>query len=103
VQDTSPKEGPKATADTGKYRVVVLANDKELGDKVLSALRDAGFTGEPSRVFGRADDAASMKYCAATKEDVKAMIKLVSGLYKGKLKVKEGLRSRECDVLFTLP
>ena len=96
-------EKPKPVQQEGRYKVVVYANDKDLGEKVLGVLRTAGFTNEESHVTGDPNDDASIKYGAATKEDVKTMRKLVSAFYDGKLEEKAEFASDDSDVFINLP
>jgi hypothetical protein len=96
-------EKPAAQEAGGKYRVVVYTNDKDLGEKVLNVVRAAGFANDKSYVTDDPNDTANIKYGAATKDDVKAMRKLVSALYDGKIEESNEFDSDDEDVFINLP
>ena len=97
-------ENPKPAAKaTGMYKVTVNAEDSELGEKVLAVLTAGGFASSESYVCDDPDFDASIKYGTATKDDVKAMRKLISVFYDGKLEEEEAFDSDDYDVFINLP
>jgi hypothetical protein len=96
-------EKPTAVTTTGVYKVVVYANDEDLGKKVLDVLTAGGFASSESYVTEDPNDDANIKYGAASKEDVKAMRKLVGAFYNGKLEEKEEFDEDDYDVFINLP
>ncbi len=76
---------------------------KDLGDKVLGVLTAGGFANSESYVTDGPNDDANIKFGAATKEDIKAMRKLVSAFYDGKLRESEEFDSDDYDVFINLP
>lgn len=96
-------EKPAAKKASGVYKIVVLADDEDLGKKVLDVLVAGGFGNSESYVTGGPDDDANIKYGAATRDDVKAMRKLISVFYDGKLEETEEFDSDDYDVFINLP
>jgi hypothetical protein len=96
-------EKPAAAKTTGVYKIVVYANDEDLGKKVLDVLIAGGFGNSESYVSEDPNDDANIKYGAASKEDVKAMRKLVGAFYDHKLEVKEEFDEDDYDVFINLP
>jgi len=85
------------------YKVTVNAEDSELGEKVLAVLTAGGFASSESYVGDDPDYEANIKYGTATKDDVKAMRKLISVFYDGKLEEEEAFDSDDYDVFINLP
>jgi hypothetical protein len=85
------------------YRVVIQDNDSDIGNKALSTLRTAGFANGESYVTISPDDEARIKYGAATKEDLRAMRRLISSFYSGKLVEREEFDSDDYEVFINLP
>ena len=97
-------EKPKTVVKaTGIYKVVVYANDEDLGKKVLDVLTAGGYASDESYVTEDPNDDANIKYGAASKDDVKAMRKLVGAFYDGKLEEKEEFDEDDFDVFINLP
>ena len=96
-------EKPAVKEEGGKYRVVVYVNDNDLGEKVLNVVKAAGFANDKSYVTDEPNDNANIKYGAATKDDVKAMRKLVGALYDGKIEESNEFDSDDEDVFINLP
>jgi hypothetical protein len=92
-----------ATKATGVYKIVVYADDEDLGKKVLDVLLAGGFGSSESYVTEGPNDDANIKYGAATKDDIKAMRKLVSVFYDGKLEEMEEFDEDDYDVFINLP
>jgi len=105
VADASADERQSRAGDAGssKYRVVVYANGGEMGQKVLDALKVAGFAKDESCVIHGASGNAYIKYGAATEADVRTMRKLVSGLYAGKIEELDEFNADDYDVFINLP
>jgi hypothetical protein len=78
-------EKPVASKPSGGYEIVVCTQDSDLGEKILQVLRTEGFASSESYVDAAQNDEASITYEAATKDDIKAMLKLVGRFYDGKL------------------
>jgi hypothetical protein len=93
----------KQEVDGAKYRVVVFANDQDMGEKVLAVVKAAGFANDESYLSDEPNDDANIKYGAASKEDIKAMRKLVSVLYDGKIEESDDFDSNDYDVFINLP
>jgi hypothetical protein len=93
----------KEQTDGAKYRVVVFANDQDMGEKVLAVVKAAGFANDESYVSDEPNDDANIKYGAADKEDIKTMRKLVSVLYEGKIEESDDFDSDDYDVFINLP
>lgn len=96
-------EKPATKEADGKYRVVVYANDQDLGEKVLGVIKAAGFASDESYVTDEPNDDANIKYGAADEDDVKAMHKLVSVLYDGEIEESNEFESDDYDVFIDLP
>jgi len=96
-------EKPTAKKTSGVYKIIVYANDEDLGQKVLDVLVAGGFGNSESYVGDGPDDDANIKYGAATRDDVKAMRKLISVFYDGKLEEQEEFDSDDYDVSINLP
>lgn len=103
--DVSADERQSQAGDAGsnKYRVVVYANDDELGQKVLDVVKVAGFAKDESCVIHGANGNAYIKYGAASADDVRTMRKLVSRLYDGTLVALNEFDSDDHDVFINLP
>ena len=97
-------EKPKKTAEpTGVYKIVVYANDEDLGQKVLDVLTAGGFANSESYVTEDPNDDANIKYGAASEEDVKEMHRFVSTLYDGEIEESNEFDSDDYDVYINLP
>jgi hypothetical protein len=96
-------EKPKQEVDGAKYRVVVFANDQDMGEKVLAVVKAAGFANDESYLSDEPNDEANIKYGAASKEDIKAMRQLVSVLYDGEIDESNDFESDDYDVFINLP
>jgi hypothetical protein len=96
-------EKPVATKTGGAYKIVVYSDDEDLGKKVLDVLLAGGFGSDESYVTDDPNDEANIKYGAATKDDIKAMRKLVGVFYNGKLEESEEFDEDDYDVYINLP
>jgi hypothetical protein len=94
---------PVSKENDAKYRVVVYANDQELGEKVLGVIKAAGYANDDSYVSEDPNDDANIKYGGASEQDVKAMRKLVSVLYDGKVMELNEFDSDDYDIFINLP
>ncbi len=88
---------------TGRYNVVVFANDQALGRKVVAVLKAAGFAADKSHVNEGPNDDANIKYGAADAADVRTMRKLVNALYDGKIVELDEFDEDDYDVYINLP
>lgn len=96
-------EKPASKESGGQYRVVVYANDEDLGEKILAVIKAAGYANDESYVTGEPDADADIKYGAAGSDDIKAIRKLVSALYDGKLDLSDEFDSDDYDIFIHLP
>jgi len=96
-----PKE--EATGAGAKYRVVVFADDQDMGEKVLAVIKAAGYASDSSYVTDDPNDDATIKYGAASEDDVAAMHKLISALYDGDIEESNDFDSDDYDVFINLP
>jgi hypothetical protein len=96
-------EKPRAKESGAKYRVVVFANDQDMGEKVLAVIKAAGLAEDESYVTDEPNEDANIKYGAASEEDIKAMHKLVSVLYDGEIEESDDFESDDYDVFINLP
>ncbi|MBN2465719.1 right-handed parallel beta-helix repeat-containing protein [candidate division WOR-3 bacterium] len=96
-------EKPASKENGGQYRVVVFTNDEDLGEKILNVIKAAGYADDESYVTDEPDDDANIKYGAAGSDDIKAIRKLVSALYDGKIDLSDEFDSDDNDVFISLP
>jgi hypothetical protein len=96
-------EKPKEKAGGAAYRVVVFANDQDLGEKVLGVIKAAGYAKDESYVTDEPNEDASIKYGAAGSDDIEAIHKLVSVLYDGDIEESNDFDSDDYDVFINLP
>jgi hypothetical protein len=96
-------EKPKNVETGAKYRVVVFANDQDMGEKVLGVIKAAGYAKDESYVTDEPNDGANIKYGAASSDDIEAMHKLLSVLYDGEIEESDDFDSDDYDVFINLP
>jgi hypothetical protein len=96
-------EKPKKEAGGAEYRVVVFANDQDLGEKVLGVIKAAGFAKDESYASDEPTEDANIKYGAASEDDISAIHKLVSVLYDGEIEESNEFDSDDYDVFINLP
>jgi hypothetical protein len=96
-------EKPATKEASGKYRVLVYANNNDLAERVLNLLRAAGFANNKSHVGDWPNNNANIKYGAATKDDITAMRKLVSTVYDSNLEESREFESDNLDIFINLP
>jgi len=96
-------EKPASKDNGGQYRVVIFTNDQDLGEKILGVINAAGYAQDESYVTDEPNDDANIKYGAASGDDIKAIRKLVSALYDGKVDVSNEFDSDDYDVFINLP
>ena len=96
-------EKPKTEPVAAQYRVVVFTNDQSLGEKVLAVIKAAGYAKDESYVTDDPNEDASIKYGAASSDDIEAIHKLVSVLYDGDIEESNDFDSDDSDVFINLP
>jgi hypothetical protein len=96
-------EKPAKKAVAASYRVVVFANDQDLGERVLGVIKAAGFAKDESYVSDEPNEDADIKYGAASEDDISAIRKLVSVLYDGEIEESNEFDSDDYDVFINLP
>jgi hypothetical protein len=96
-------EKPTAKKASGAYKIVVFADDEDLGKKVLDVLIAGGFGNSESYVTDEPEYDASIRYGAATTDDIEAMHKLISALYDGEIEESNDFDSDDYDVYIDLP
>jgi hypothetical protein len=96
-------EKPAKVASGAKYRVVIFANDEDLGEKVLGVIKAAGFAEDESYVTDEPNEDADIKYGAASEDDISAIHKLVSVLYDGDIEETNDFDSDDYDIFINLP
>jgi parallel beta-helix repeat protein len=94
---------PKKSKASAQYRVVVFANDQDLGEKVLGVIKAAGFANDESYVGDEPDEDAMIEYGAASADDVAAMHKLISVLYEDDIQESDAFEADDYDVFIYLP
>jgi len=96
-------EKPAVDDKNGQYRVVILANDQDLGEKILDVIKAAGYAKDESYVTDEPNDDANIKYGAASDDDIEAIRKLVGVLYDAEPEASNDFDSDDYDIFINLP
>ena len=99
----APRPGPTLSTDRAAFRIVVFSSDTLLGQKVLTSLRNAGFTNGQNYVTTRPNVYANIKYGEPAEALVDTVINLVAGHYQSPLKRESTRSNTDLDIFINLP
>ena len=94
---------PAESGGTGGYRIVVFSGDRQLGEFILKTIKAAGYANAESYVADDPNEEASIKYGAASDDDIAAIVELIGEHYDGYVEELNEFDSDDYDVFINLP
>jgi hypothetical protein len=100
---SQPKPQPASNSDLADYRIVIFANDEDVGELILDLLAAEGFTNDDNYVTDEPNDEPNVKYGSAPASVIEQLVEVVGTIYDGDLELMDEFASDDDDIFINLP